>query len=79
MQMYPLAIASTEIRHRRYLPKAHAFETQLTYLWFDPDQLATFTGKSWLWSSSRWNLLTLDEREPVIGDAKTTLVAFKIA
>lgn len=63
MQMYPLAIASAEIRHRRYLPKAHAFETQLTYLWFDPDQLATFTGKSWLWSSNRWNFLTLDERD----------------
>ena len=55
MQMYPLAIASAEIRHRRYLPQAHAFETQLTYLWFDPDQFATFTRKSWLWSSSRWN------------------------
>ncbi len=45
-----LAIASTEIRHRRYLPKAHAFETQLTYLSFDPDQLSSFTQKSWLWS-----------------------------
>jgi DUF1365 family protein len=46
-----------------YLPKAHAFETQLTYLCFDPDQLSSFTQKSWLWSSSRWNLLTLDERD----------------
>lgn len=63
MQMYPLAIASAEIRHRRYLPKAPcAFETQLTYLWFDPDQPHLFTGKSWLWSSNRWNFLTLDER-----------------
>ena len=63
MQMYPLAIATAEIRHRRYLPQAHAFKTQLSYLWFDPDQLATFTRKSWLWSSNRWNLLTLDERD----------------
>ena len=63
MQMYPLALASAQIRHRRHLPKAHAFETQLTYLWFDPDQLSTFTRKSWLWSSSRWNFLTLDERD----------------
>ena len=60
MQMYPLAIASAEIRHRRYLPKAHTFETQLTYLWFDPDQLSSFTQKSWLWSSRHWNFLTLD-------------------
>ena len=63
MQMYPLAIASTEIRHRRYLPKSHTFEVKLSYLCFDPDQLANFTQKSWFWSSSRWNLLTLDERD----------------
>lgn len=63
MQMYPLAIASAEIRHRRYLPKTHAFKTQLTYLWFDPDQLSSFTQKSWLWSSRHWNFLTLDERD----------------
>lgn len=63
MQIYPLAIASAQIRHRRYLPKAYAFETTLSYLWFDPDQLANFSQKSWLWSLSRWNLLTLDERD----------------
>ncbi|TCB82330.1 DUF1365 domain-containing protein [Acinetobacter sp. ANC 4173] len=63
MQMYPLAIASAEIRHRRYVPQSHAFETELSYLWFDPDQLATFTQNSWFWSSSRWNFLTLDERD----------------
>lgn len=63
MRMYPLAVASAQIRHRRYLPKAHEFSAQLTYLWFDPDQIKTFTQKSWLWSSSRWNFLTLDERD----------------
>ncbi len=63
MQMYPLAIASAEIRHRRFLPKAHAFETRLNYLYFDPDQLSSFTEKSWLWSCNRWNFLTLDERD----------------
>lgn len=63
MRIDSLAIAFTQIRHRRYLPKAHAFSTQLTYLWFDPDQIETFTQKSWLWSSSRWNFLTLDDRD----------------
>ena len=63
MRMYSLAVASAQIRHRRYLPTAHSFSSQLTYLWFDPDQIETFTQNSWLWSSSRWNLLTLDERD----------------
>ncbi|RKG39780.1 DUF1365 domain-containing protein [Acinetobacter rongchengensis] len=66
MQVYPLAIASAKIRHRRYLPKSHTFETHLSYLWFDPDQLTTFTQKSCFWSVSSWNLLTLDERDFLI-------------
>lgn len=49
MQMYPLAIASAEIRHRRYLPKAHAFETQLTYLWFAYPVLGLAAGCYELW------------------------------
>lgn len=54
-----LAIADVKIRHRRYAPKAHAFESNLSYLWFDPDQLEAITEKSWLWSSRHWNVLTL--------------------
>lgn len=60
MLMSPLAVAPVNIRHRRYLPKSHAFEAKLSYLWFDPDQIASFTQQSYLWSSSRWNLLRLD-------------------
>ncbi|WP_407303835.1 DUF1365 domain-containing protein [Acinetobacter sp.] len=54
-----LAIADAKIRHRRYAPKAHSFESSLSYLWFDPDQLESITAKSWLWSCRRWNILNL--------------------
>ena len=47
----PLAIAEASIRHRRYMPKAHAFEAKLNYLWFDPDQLERITAQSPLWSA----------------------------
>lgn len=39
MLLTPLAFAPAQIRHRRFLPKAHHFEAKLTYLWFDPDQI----------------------------------------
>lgn len=55
----PLAIAHAQIRHRRYSPKPHAFESSLSYLWFDPDQLPEITQQSWLWSSGHWNILNL--------------------
>lgn len=63
MQMYPLAIATAQIRHRRYLPKSHHFQTELTYLWFDPDRIAEFTSQSYLWSNQRFNFLTLNEND----------------
>lgn len=55
----PLAIAEACIRHRRYAPKAHSFESKLSYLWFDPDQLESFTHKSPFWSAQHWNILNL--------------------
>lgn len=60
MQLYPLAIAVADIRHRRYLPKPYAFQSQLTYLWFDPEQLEHFAQTSILWSTKKWNFLSLD-------------------
>ena len=55
----PLAIAEASIRHRRYMPKAHAFEAKLNYLWFDADQLERITAQSPLWSDKHWNILNL--------------------
>ncbi|MFW1853242.1 DUF1365 domain-containing protein [Acinetobacter guillouiae] len=63
MLMTKLAVAPVVIRHRRYLPKSHKFEAQLNYLWFDPDQILSITQQSYLWSSSRWNLLKLDPND----------------
>lgn len=63
MQNYGLAIASSHIRHRRYLPKSHEFSTKLNYLCFDPDQIEAFSQKSWLWSTKRWNLLSINEND----------------
>lgn len=60
MQLYPLAIAVADIRHRRYLPKPYSFQSQLTYLWFDPEKLDQFAKTSPLWSTKRWNLLSLN-------------------
>ena len=31
-----LSIAKAQIRHRRFYPKAHDFESSLSYLCFDP-------------------------------------------
>ncbi|WOE32433.1 MULTISPECIES: DUF1365 domain-containing protein [unclassified Acinetobacter] len=66
MAIYPLAIASAHIRHRRYLPQSHRFNTTLSYLWFDPDQLATFTQQCVLWSNRGWNVIGLDPQDFLI-------------
>lgn len=63
MHRYGLAIASSNIRHRRYLPKSHAFSAQLNYLCFDPDQINVFIQKSWLWSTQSWNVLSIREND----------------
>lgn len=63
MHRYRLAIAQSHIRHRRYLPKAHEFSTQLNYLCFDPDHIDESSQKSWLWSTQQWNVLTINEND----------------
>ncbi|MDY6483789.1 DUF1365 domain-containing protein [Acinetobacter faecalis] len=63
MHRYSLAIAHSHIRHRRYLPNSHEFSAQLKYLCFDPDKIVEFSQKSWLWSTKRWNLLTINKHD----------------
>lgn len=63
MHLSALAIAHAKIRHRRYLPKSHHFESKLSYLWFDPDQLSIITQRSWLWSHRHYNILMLQEHD----------------
>ncbi|WP_288418950.1 DUF1365 domain-containing protein [uncultured Acinetobacter sp.] len=54
-----LARAPAKIRHRRYSPKSHAFESELTYLWFNPDQIEHDAETCKLWSVRRWNILSI--------------------
>ena len=55
----PLALAPSDIRHRRFHPKAHAFDYTLNYVWFDADQLENLCAPAWSWSAKGWNVLTL--------------------
>lgn len=59
MLLTPLAFAPAKIRHRRFLPKSHQFEAQLTYLWFDPDQIEKNSKSCLFWSVSGWNILKI--------------------
>ncbi len=58
-----LAIARSQIRHRRYLPKSHYFSSQLNYLWFDPDQIIHFVQQSPFWSTKKIACLSLNEAD----------------
>ena len=58
-----LSIAKAQIRHRRFYPKAHDFESSLSYLCFDPDRIDQNLDRSWLGSTSRWNILNLYEND----------------
>ena len=51
-----LSIAKAQIRHRRFHPKAHDFQSSLSYLCFDPDRIDQNLDRSWLCSTSRWNI-----------------------
>lgn len=59
----PCATAQAYIRHRRFSPTTHSFETTLNYLWFDPENLAQLCGRSRWWSHNRWNSLSIDDRD----------------
>lgn len=63
MHMYPLAIAHAQIRHRRYLPKSHSFNTTLSYLYFDPDQLESLVQNSYFWSLKKLNFISLNDSD----------------
>mgnify|MGYP003805604147 FL=1 len=58
-----LSIAKAQIRHRRFHPKAHDFQATLSYLCFDPDRLQENLDRSWLCSTSHWNILNLYEND----------------
>ena len=44
------------VRHRRHLPKPHAFRYPLFMSWLDLDELDQVIDKSRFWSKQRFNL-----------------------
>lgn len=59
----PLSIAKAQIRHRRFHPKVHDFQSMLSYLCFDPDRMHEQLEHSWLCSTSHWSVLNLYEND----------------
>lgn len=70
--LMPCAQATAQIRHRRFMPKAHAFQARLHYLWLDADQLPALCAQSALWSQARWNLLSINPAN-LLGQGKLSV------
>ncbi len=58
-----LFLAAAHIRHRRYLPKPHAFSYDMGYLLFDIDAMQQICDRSPWWSYNRFNLISLYEQD----------------
>lgn len=70
--LMPCGQATAQIRHRRFMPKAHAFQACLHYLWLDADQLPVLCAQSALWSLARWNLLSINPAD-LLGQGKLSV------
>lgn len=62
------------VRHRRFEPKAHAFEYPVVYVYLDLDELDTVFEGRWLWSTRRPAPVRF-RREDYFGDAQIPLQA----
>lgn len=60
------------VRHRRYVPRAHAFRYRLFMLYLDLDELDTVFRGRWLWSTRR-PALAWFRRADYLGDARVPL------
>ena len=65
-----LLLAPAHIRHRRYSPKAHAFNYNMTYILANVDRLAESCAASSTWSYNRFNWISLYDRD-LLWDANT--------
>lgn len=61
-----------EVRHRRFLPVAHAFSYRLFMPYLDLEELPTLFSGRWLWSASRPALARF-RREDHLGDPEVPL------
>jgi DUF1365 family protein len=71
------------IRHRRFQPVGHEFDSRVFMMYVDLDELSTVFDKYWLWSTKRPNLAWfrrtdyLDEKSNSLSDSVRTLVRSK--
>ena len=61
-----------QVRHRRFLPKPHAFRYRLHMLYLDLDEIETVFDGRWLWSVGRRNWASWHRRD-YLGDAAVDL------
>ncbi|RZA20086.1 MAG: DUF1365 domain-containing protein [Lysobacteraceae bacterium] len=61
------AVYEGQIRHRRHLPRAHAFSYRMAQLYLDLDEVETVFRERWLWSVERRNLAAFHRRD-FLGD-----------
>lgn len=50
------AVYEGVVRHRRYLPHAHAFDYRMAQLYLDLDELEQVFARRWLWSTTHVNV-----------------------
>ncbi len=66
------ALYAGRIRHRRFLPREHAFDYPLYLMYLDLSELDTVFEGRWLWSGRRRNLHWFDRRDH-LGDPSAPL------
>lgn len=66
------AIYTGRVRHRRHLPRAHAFEYGVAQLLLDLDEVDAVFERRWLWSVDRRNLAEF-RRSDYLGDPERPL------
>jgi DUF1365 family protein len=74
------AVYEGSVRHRRFVPHAHAFDYRIAQLYLDLDDVDRVFDGHWLWSNGRRNVAEfrrsdyLDPSEPSLADAVRGLV-----
>lgn len=72
MNMLTSAIYVGSVRHRRHVPRAHAFDYGMAQLYLDLDELGDVFKGRWLWSLERRNVASF-HREDFLGSRAQAL------
>ncbi|MDY7026427.1 MAG: DUF1365 domain-containing protein [Pseudomonadota bacterium] len=62
MKTVDLALAHSDIRHKRYHPKTHEFQYQIGYILVDVDAIESLCSRARFWSFNRFNFCSLNTR-----------------